>query len=288
MNLDRLEPLARSVHFVHGTRGIIVASGLLLGWLLIEPNVDSRIAPWVVAPLLLLLVLGLATLAREGVAVQLRARELLHHENPVRVLQKRAVLLALLLVLLLPRVFLALYGIPHLSPAAGYLAPQAVQSIAAAHVAAIVLIAALYLRSSGMEAHVPVRRPIELRDGSGQHLARTGLQVALLVTVVASLWALRGFWQPFSLLEWPPGLASLSSVRATASIAVAVAPPALLLCALVGHIEHLWTIVAGRSFRARRSETLWTVALATGVVVCGWLHLRNLLWVERFQQAGVV
>lgn len=275
---------------MHGTRGLFLAGVALLLLALLEPLLPDRTPlAWVVFPVFVLLAAGLATLPREGVAAQWRARDLLTEPRAVPRMARRLAWPALLNVLLLPKVFLALYGIPHLSPFTGLLLPDIVRRVAVVLLFVLLLIPILYLRSSRIYApDIKARRPKDLAHSDGSHAAREVLLWMQAAIVVAWGWMTWPFWRPFPLLAWPPGAASFGlDVRGVGSIAFAIAIPVLLWTTMVAHLALLRDLRTQRRWRKHPGRTLLASAHVVLAILAIVLHAYNMLWIVRYRSAAL-
>lgn len=280
-----VDALATLAHALHGSRGLFLAATALLLLALLEPALPEVDRLVLTLPIFLLLLNGLFTLPREGVAAQWRARALLGDPHAVRKMLRRLAWPALLCILLLPTPFLALYGIPHISPLTGLVLPDLLRRISMVTLYAILLLPVLYLRSSRTYApDIVPRRPRDLSREDGSHAARDVLLWMQLGILVA--WALltAAFWRPFSLLEWPPSLGSLrAGVRGLAGITFSLVVPVVLFTSVAAHLHLLRELVAGGRWRGHR-PVLWLallhVALALAAVC---LHTYDILWIVRYQ-----
>lgn len=267
---------------IEGTRGLLWGTAILLLAAMTEPALPSgfpRVAFTV--PALVLLAVGLATLPREGVAAQERAVAMAEACD-WRPILKRLLWLGLAVLLLLPRLFLGAYGIPHLNPLVGIVPQQWLVRIATVFLFVVLLLPTLYLRAGRTGHSWPKPPPGD--DGTPTQRRRDTLLVgAALILVVWGL-LLRPFWSPFSLLMWPPQLWSLSAgARGVAALAFAVLPPTVLFMALNAQVALLRRLEqAGRSpardrcMAAAALHVLLTLAAAL-------LHGYDLLWIARYQ-----
>ncbi len=283
-----LDAVARGVHAVHGTRGLTAAVLAMLALTLIEPAVPAGFARAILAaPVFLLGVVALATLPREGVAVQLRLRRLVEDKGAGRQLGRDLAWPAILVVLLLPQAFLAAYGIPHMSPLSGLVLPSMVRRMAAFFLFGLLLLPVLHMRRTRRYApEVVSMRPVELRDRDGMHVRRDVLLG--LMGVVAFVWlsVLEAFWAPFSLLAWPPTFASFGQgIRAVAAVAYTLFLPVVLFVHLSAHAQGLRYLIQHGKWRTHRWRftALW-LHVALGIAATA-LHIYNLLWIVRYQNA---
>lgn len=282
------ERLGRVVHAIHGTRGLIVTLSALLVLTIIEPAIPE--GAWratLTFPVFVVALVALATLPREGIAVQVRLRQLVDHPEATRFLARHLVFPFLLVVLLAPQMFLAAYGIPSFSPLTGLVLPSLQRRVAAWFLFLLVLLPVLHLRRTRRYAPevVPVR-PRALAWNDPLHRRRDLLVV--LVGLVAVLWLLilQPFWAPFSLLAWPPGLATfLAGVRGVAAVCFSLFVPVLLFVHLSAHGQGLRYLILHAEWRThwRPFVLLWAhVLLGLGAAA---LHLYVLLWIVRYQTA---
>jgi hypothetical protein len=281
-----IEGVALAVHRLHGTRGLSVAATSLLVLALVEgflpPGLDLT---FVMVPVVAILAIGLFTLPREGVAAQQRARSLLTDAEAPNKMIRRMIWLVLLVVLLLPRVFLGLYGIPHMSPLTGLLEPSLHRRITLVAIYCVLLVSILYLRSGRRYApHIVPQRPKDLSKQDRSHSRRDVLLGLVVAILVLWSWLLYGFWRPFSLLEWPPSLDSLGQgVRGVSSIAFALVIPATLFVTAVAHLSLLHDIWREGQWRRRATlASLSGVHVAIAFLAIA-LHVYDLLWIVRYQ-----
>ena len=264
---------------VEGSRGLLWGTGLLLLAALLEPGLPTGFPKWLFTiPALTLLVAGLLTLPHEGVALQDRLIGL-GEAGDARGLLRPVVWLGLAVLLLLPRLFLGAYGIPHLNPLVGLVPTPWVVRVATAFLFVVLLMPTLYLRAGRVGSQWPAA-PV---DEALQRRRDTLLVAAMLLLVVWAL-LLRPFWSPFSLLHWPPQLWSLTAgSRGVAALAFALVPPAVLLMALNAQAALLRRLArAPRSpQRDRCLAAAWLhVAL---VLLAAFLHGYDLLWIARYE-----
>ncbi len=282
-----IERMARAVHVVHGTRGLGVAAAVLLVASIVEPGLPTGFPRALfVVPAFLLFATGLLTLPREGIAAQDRAFALLDAADPVRPMVRRLVWLGIAVVLLMPRLFLAAYGIPHLNPLTGLVLPDWQRRMALAFLFLVMLAPILYLRSSRRYApQVEVRRPKDIDADEGGGLDRRDVLLILTYLLLAAwLLLLAPFWRPFSLFAWPPGLGSLTvGVRGVAALAFAVTVPLVLFMSLVAHIALLRRLRERNDWPpAGRVRALAILHLAL-ILVAVLLHAYDLLWIARYE-----
>lgn len=277
-----LDLLATGIHKIHGTRGLLVTGILLLALSIIEPFLPAAVPRILYTlPMAVVLAVAVVTLAREGVAIQDRLLHLGHRADATARLWKHAVIPAVVVVLLLPDLFLAAYGIPHMSPLTGLVLPDVQHRIAVAYLYAILLLVAWSLRRTRRMA--PNIRSLPLRELDAAHRTRRDILWWLSIGLI-TVWlvALSAFWQPFSLFAWPPGLESLrSGVRGLASITYAGALPVLLFVGASAHVRtafRLW-----REGPALRRPVPWFAAIAALYLTAAMLHLYDLFWIARYQ-----
>jgi hypothetical protein len=242
-------------------------------------------------PLFIVLLVGFFTLPREAVAVQLRARVVVDDPEAVKKMIRRGVFGLAVCVVLVPSFFLAVQGVPHLSPIAGLANHAVLRWVSLVGMLAVLLLAVLYLRSSRSYAPwIPTPRRRELTKPLVAR--RDVLAVLLIVIVVAWAWMLQGFWRPFSLLQWHAldlggWLGSLrQGARGIAGIAFAVIPPALLFVVLSAHLDLLWLINKRRLWRERRGVAGLALAHVGFCLTAVALHTYNLLWLVRYRSLG--
>lgn len=268
---------------VRGTRALAVCGFLLLALAILEPALPGSMSRlWLVLPVVTLLVLGLLTLPVEGVVAQQRARALLQHPRPVKPMVQRLVWIALLCILLLPPLFLAAYGIPHLNPFTGLLLPTIQRRISLGFLYFVLLIPIFYLRSS--RRYAPT-----IRRGDPEPRTRDGLLVMTYGLGVAWAILLEPFWRPFSLLVWPPDLSSLvAGVRGVAAIAFTLVIPLVLFMSLAAHLEMLRAIwkMGPKEWRARRPLVALAAVHIALILLAVVLHAYDLLWIVRYQAAS--
>ncbi len=284
-----IDILARAVHALHGSRGLLVAVPFLLGLSLIEPLLPPEVRTTLLtAPLMLLVASALATLPREAAAAQHVVRDLSADGLSVGRVARRIAWPTVLIILLLPRLFLGAVGIPHLNPLTGLVLPSITQSLATAFLFLLLVVPVLYLR--GLRHYSPAGtgavRPIHLPPEHPEHRARDALLVLTWVAGIFWAWLLRPFWQPFSLLAWPPGLASLESVRGVASLTYTLVLPLVLLQTMAIHLDLIRDIREAGTLGQHRglvAAAVGHVLLALGAMA---LHAYDVLWVVRYQAAS--
>lgn len=281
------EHVGTLIHDLHGTRSLAAAGVLVLLLTLTEPVLPDLVVPGLSGLAVVLLVLGVLTLPRETAAAQQRLATALGQPGTQRLLGRLLVLPALLLILLLPRLFLAAYGIPHLTPASGLLLPSIVNRVALVFLAAVLLVPILGFRQVRHRlGHGPVPRPRDLAATDIEDDRRELLLAGVVVLGIVWLWLLEAFWTPFSLLAWPPRLASLDSARGVTAIAFTIVVPAVLFAGTAIHAELLRA--AWRLERSRRRSSLLVLAGAHLLLLFAALalHAYDLLWIAKYQSAS--
>jgi hypothetical protein len=274
-------PRPRVPDAIEGTRGLLLGTAILLLAAMTEPGLPVSFPRLLfTVPALALLVIGLATLPREGVAAQDRAVALADG-GEWRPILRRLVWLALVVLLLLPRFFLGVYGIPHLNPLVGLVPQQWVVRLATVFLFVVLLLPTLYLRA-GRVGHVWPLEP----DGDGTPMQRrrdTLLVGALLLLIVWAL-LLRPFWTPFSLLQWPPELWSLTAgSRGVAALAFALLPPAVLFMALNAQVALLRRLKTTAASPARTRCIAAACVHVLLTLTAAFLHGYDLLWIARYE-----
>lgn len=265
---------------VEGTRGLLLGTALLLLAAMTEPALPADFPRWLfTVPALVLLVAGLVTLPREGVALQDRLAAL-GDAGDARALLRGVVWLALAVLLLLPRFFLAAYGVPHLNPLVGLVPQQWVVRLATVFLFVVLLAPTLYLRSGRSGAAWP---PTVADDDALQRRRDTLLVAVGLLLLVWAL-VLRPFWTPFSLFTWPPGLWSLTAgARGIAALAFALLPPAVLLMALNAQASLLRRLARMPRGPGRDHCLAAACVHVALVLVAAFLHGYDLLWIARYE-----
>lgn len=267
---------------IEGTHGLLWGTGLLLVAAMVEPGLPASFPRWLfTVPALLLLGTGIISLPREGVAAQERALALAD-EAQWRPMVRRLAWIALAVALLLPRLFLGAYGIPHLNPLVGLVPQQWVVRIATVFLFVVLLVPILYLRSG--RQHRDHAEAMRLPEGDPR-LRRQDMLLAgayLLLVVWALL--LRPFWAPFSLLQWPPELWSLGAgARGVAALAFAVVPPVVLFMAFSAQAVSLRRLM----HRKRSPDRDKAIAIAGThvllILIAAFLHGYDLLWIARYE-----
>ncbi|HLF16587.1 MAG TPA: hypothetical protein VI796_04050 [Candidatus Thermoplasmatota archaeon] len=280
-----MEPFARAVHAVHGTRGLGLSAALLLVFAILEPGFPPTFPrAAVMAPCFALLATGLLTLPREGVAAQDRALALLDHPRPLRPMTWRLVWLLLAVGLLLPRLFLAAYGIPHLSPLTGLLLPDWQRRIALIFLFVAMLVPILYLRSSRLYAPtIRVRRPVEIDRVEGFMDRRDMLMILTYALLGVWILLLRPFWQPFSLLEWPVSFHSFTQgTRGVAAFGFAITLPMVMFMSLVAHLTLLRRLRKAQGWPHRPQVQAMAILHVALILLVVFLHAYDLLWIVRY------
>ena len=267
---------------IEGTHGLLLGTGLLLLAAMLEPGLNASFPRWLfTVPALALLATGLLTLPREGVAAHERALALADAAD-WRSIAKRTAWIAVAVVLLLPRLFLGAYGIPHLNPLVGLVPQQWVVRTATVFLFVVLLAPILYLRSG--RQHKDHADAMQWPEGDPRLRRQDTLLVGAYLLLVVWALLLKPFWAPFSLLQWPPELWSLAAgARGVAALAFAVVPPAVLFMALAAQ-----TAAVRRLARAPRGpdrdKALWaSAAHILLVLTAAFLHGYDLLWIARYE-----
>lgn len=265
-----------------GTRGLLSGTALLLLAAMLEPALPGGFPRWLITvPALVLLVAGLVTLPWEGLAAQDRALE--HAAaRQWRPIAKHLGWLVVTVVLLLPRLFLAAYGVPHLNPLVGLVPQQWLVRAATVFLFLVLLAPLLYLRGGRLGASWPAIPPAP-RVGVGLRRRDTLLVGLALVLVVWAL-VLHAFWAPFSLLQWPPQLWSLTSgARGLASLTFAVLPPAVYFLALTAQATQFKALLMQPRDATRDRCLAATGAHILLTLTAAFLHGYDLLWIARYE-----
>lgn len=267
---------------IEGTRGLLSGTALLLLAAMTEPGLPRDFPRWLfTVPAIALLLIGLVTLPREGVAAQERLIALGEEGNWRKIL-KRLAWLGIAVVLLLPRLFLGAYGIPHLNPLVGLVPQLWVVRLATMFLFVILLLPTLYLRAGRRGAQWP--RPAETKDDTQTVRRRDTLLVGVGLLLVVWGLLLRPFWAPFSLLQWPPELWSLAAgARGVAALAFALVPPAVLFMAMNAQVA-----LVRRLVHSQRTPDRDRCLTAAGVhillvLLAAFLHGYDLLWIARYE-----
>lgn len=281
-----IEQVGAAIHALRGTRSLGAAGGLVLLLTLIEPLLPDWLMPGFTGLAVVLLAIGLVTLPRETAAAQQHVPATLGQDTP-RHLARLLVLPVLLVVLLLPRLFLAAYGIPHLAPTSGLLLPTIVRRVALVFLAAVLLVPIwAFHQAKTRLGPGPVARPRDLDPAALEDDRRELLMACTVVVGVVWLVLLHSFWAPFSLLDWPPGVGSLAGARGVAAVAFTLVVPATLFAgtALQGELlRAAWALPASPA----RSRLLALVALHLALLLGALaLHAYDLLWIAKYQSAS--
>ncbi|MGB0652856.1 MAG: hypothetical protein ACPGQL_06610 [Thermoplasmatota archaeon] len=263
-----------------GTRGLAVALPTLvaISWLqgFLPNDFDVTL---LTVPLALLVAWALLSVPREGARalVAARAEGLMAAFDASR-LRRDLVAPGLLVVLLLPRLFLGFYGIPHMSPLAGLVLASITRRVAALAIVLVVWAAAATLRRHAKRTDVATP---SLRRRDAQVIAVWGLVLVWLVL-------LHPFWAPFGPLGWPPAFTDLGRIDALLRVTMSVAVPVLLFPVLVVHAERVKQLIrrraAGEALPGVGLLSLFglQVLLALGAVA---LHTYVLLWIANYHAA---
>lgn len=282
------EHLATFVHFIHGTRSLGLAVVLLLLLTLAEPVFPQGLGRVTYTlPVFVLALIGLLTLPREAVAMQLRVQKLVLEPGAAAALARHLAYPLALLLLLAPTVFLAAYGIPHLSPLTGLVTPEIQQRVAVAYLFLLLLVPVLQLRSSRRYApEIATRRPRDLPPLAFEHRQRDLLQALQLTLIVVWLLVLVPFWSPFSLFQWLPDLDSFTAgVRGVATLAYAIFLPTMLFMHAATHAQALRHLVREGDWREETADVvllLLHILASLGAIL---LHAYDVLWIARYQSA---
>ncbi len=267
---------------LEGTRGLLLGTGLLLLAAMLEPALPTGFPRWLVTvPALALLLTGLATLPWEGLAAQDRAIE--HAAaRQWRPIAKHLAWLVVTVVLLLPRLFLAAYGIPHLNPFVGVVPQHWLVRTATVFLFLVLLAPLLYLRGGRLGAAWPAIPPAP-RVGAGLR-RRDTLLVGVALVLVVWAFVLHAFWAPFSLLQWPPRLWSLTTgARGLAALTFAVLPPAVYFLALTAQTTLAKALLHQPRDAARDRCLAVTGAHILLALTAAFLHGYDLLWIARYE-----
>lgn len=275
MRLEIPDPL-------EGTRGLLWGTGFLLLAALIEPALPEGFPLLLITvPAVVLLTIGLATLPRDGLAAHDRTVRLAASLD-WRAMLRRLAWIGVAVGLLLPRLFLAGYGIPHMNPVVGLVPQQWIIRLATVFLFVALLVPILYLRAGRRGSAWP--RPHELPEGDPQARRHDALLVGIVLLVVVWALMLRPFWTPFSLLQWPPALWSLTTgTRGVAALAFAVVLPAVLFTALAANAALLRVLVDVAPSPDRTKCLTIAVAHIALNLLAAFLHGYNLLWIARYE-----
>lgn len=282
------ERFAAFVHAIHGTRSLALAVTLLLVLSLTEPLFPQGLGRIVYTlPVFVLAVVGLLTLPREAVAMQARVQRMVVQPGAAPALARHLAFPVVLLLLLAPSIFLAAYGIPHLSPLTGLVTPEIQQRVAVAFLFLLLLLPVLQLRFSRRYApEIKTRRPKDLPPLAFEHRQRDLLQVLQFILIVVWLLVLVPFWSPFSLFQWPPGFGSFSyGVRGVATLAYSVFLPSMLFMHAATHAQALRHLVRETDWRQELVDVALLVLHILGSIGAILLHAYDLLWIARYQSA---
>lgn len=267
---------------VEGTRGLLLGTGLLLVAALLEPALPADFPRWLVTvPALALLAAGLATLPWEGLAAQQRAVALAQARD-AGALARRLAWIALTVALLLPRLFLGAYGVPHLNPLVGVVPPLWLVRAGTVFLFLVLLAPLLYLRAGRRGAPWPALAPPP-REEAGLGRRDTLLAATALLLLV---WAvlLRPFWTPFSLFQWPPETWSLTvGARGVAAVAFALVPPAVYFLALCAQGTLLGRLLRQPRDAARDRCLALAILHTLLILTAAFLHGYDLLWIARYE-----
>lgn len=267
---------------VEGTRGLLIGTAVLLLAAMLEPALPATFPRWFLTiPAIALLGIGLGTLPREGLAARERSLMLADGDEG-RPILRRLAWLGAAVVLLLPRLFLGAYGIPHLNPLVGIVPQQWVVRLATVFLFFALLMPVLYLRAIRYGAVWP--RHADVHDGDPTVRMRDTLLVGLGLLLVVWGLLLKPFWAPFSLLQWPPALWSLEAgARGVAALAFALLPPAVLFMALSAQVAVLRRLVNQPRTPARDRCLTATAAHVLLILTAAFLHGYDLLWIARYE-----
>lgn len=281
------ERVAAAVHDLHGTRSLAAAGVLVLLLTVTETLLPDALLPGFTALAFVLLAIGLLTLPRETAHAQQRMPDAVARPDAEQTLARLLILPLLLIVLLLPRLFLAAYGIPHLTPASGLLLPTLVRRLALVFLAAVLLVPVFGLRLARHRLGPgAVARPRDLAAKDPEDDRRELLLGTTAVVGGVWLLLLQDFWTPFSLLGWPPTLDSLASARGVTAVAFSLVVPAVLFAGMALDAELLRTIRVLPLSR-RRTRLLLLAGAHLALLLVGLaLHAYDLLWVAKYQAAS--
>lgn len=267
---------------IEGTHGLLWGVGLLLVAAMTEPALPPGFPRWIFTiPALALLLTGIATLPREGLAAQERALALADDAR-WQPMARRFAWIALAVVLLLPRLFLGAYGIPHMNPLVGLVPQQWVVRIATVFLFVVLLLPILYLRR-GRHAkdHADAMR---LPEGDPRLRRQDALLVGVYLLLIVWALLLRPFWSPFSLLQWPPELWSLAAgSRGVAALAFAVVPPTVLFMAFSAQAVALRRLLQQKRTQDRDKAIAVVATHILFILLAAFLHGYDLLWIARYE-----
>lgn len=267
---------------IEGTRGLLWGTALLLLSALIEPALPGGFPRVLITvPALALLTVGVLTLARDGLAAHDRTIRLAANLD-WRAMLGRLVWIGVAVSLLLPRFFLAGYGIPHMNPVVGLVPQQWVIRLATIFLFIVLLAPILYLRAGRRGSAWP--RLQELPEGDPQARRHDALLVGIVLLIFVWALMLRPFWTPFSLLQWPPEFWSLTAgTRGVAALAFAVVLPAVLFTALAANAALLRVLLDVEPSPDRTKCLSIAVVHIALTLLAAFLHGYNLLWIARYE-----
>lgn len=267
---------------IEGTHGLLWGTGILLLAAMLEPGLPEAFPRWLyTVPALALLAIGLLTVPREGLAAQERAVDLAA-TMAWRPMLRHLPWIAVAVVLLLPRLFLGAYGIPHMNPLVGLVPQQWVVRIATVFLFAVLLAPILYLRTG--RRHADHSAAMALPEGDPRLRRQDTLLVGTYLLLVVWALLLRPFWAPFSLLQWPPALWSLAAgARGVAALAFAVVPPVVLFMSFAAHAAALRRLLHSERTPDRDRCLAATGAHILLLLTAAFLHGYVLLWIARYE-----
>lgn len=270
---------------LRGTRGLATVIPLLLVLSMVEP-LFPRGFPLAVTtlPLAVLLAVALATLPAEATRAIRHARAHAGRAHPARALAWSLLLPLLLTLALQPRLFLAAYGIPHLSPLTGIATPAIQQRVAAGFLYALLLVPVAYLRVvewyRGAADLAPPKRPRAPWDRS---------LLPALTLLLAILWAalLAPFHGRFPLLSWPPDVTLYAAgVQGLSAVAYTLVVPLTLFAAIAAHAAFLEEVHRGRTWRAVAPSAALAAAHILLCLLATALAAYNALWIVSYESAA--
>lgn len=278
-----LATAGRAIHALRGSRSLVACGLLVLLLTLFGSAFPPNLVPLFSGAAVVLLALGLATLAREGSAAQANLTVAVEDMKLARQLVILLILPGLLVALLLPRLFLAAYGIPHMTPLTGLVLPSLQRQVGLVFLAVILILPIMALRQARRRLGAPpVLPPNKLADHDPIHARRDLLLACTLAVAIVWLLLMHTFWAPFSLIGWPPSLVSLDSVRGITAVAFTLAPPVTLFMLIAVHAE-LGRVVARVQDPERRARLLTlTLANILFLLLAVALHAYDLLWIARY------